>query len=226
MAPPHDYLDDLESFFYVLSELMMTRVCDGREVNAEAREILKSWDTCDQPVAKSSKTCFVKFSLNRGLLDSEYWGKACLQLFKDFRKFIQEIVDEKAEIRAMEDSDEEKMELFKAMRQGDKLDAHYDALDALFGKALDALKTEEPLIEARLALAKIGAVAPVVTPLLPPLPAPTAIPSDPAPANPVPLPRRGVKRRLKELEEIEAAAPPKRRSTRIIRRVVPFVNWK
>lgn len=229
---PHDYLDDIESFLYVLCEIMFTTVSEGKEMHEEARQCMKRWVTMGERVALESKLYFIRNPFDFDLVDEDYWGKACVELLEGFHDFIERISWEKSRRRVQSIPFEKKVELWKALRLDGKLEEYYDEVDALFEKALHALRIEEPEIEARLAAAKRNVLVPPapsqpLPPSPPPAPSPLPSPAAPPAVLPTPVPRRPSKRRLPPVDDAEVVEPPiKRRSTRIKRRVVPFVNWK
>lgn len=216
--PPHDFFDDLESFFYVLCDLMFSRVPTGKRMDSEAKIMLERWDMRDAITAKDSKGSFVMYPFSTALVNADYWGIACVELLEGFHDLLQDLVRQKEKFRGKKKlSLEEKVQRVRAMG----FDEHYDRIDSLYEKALDALRTEEPEIEARLVAAKAAAAAAAPPPIQQPLavPVPTA--------DVAPMPRRVSKRRLEQDDASELVEPsPKRRSTRVRRQVVRFVNWK
>lgn len=210
---PHGYLDDLESFFYVLCDIMFNRFSIGTEIDREAKKLLDQWGSSN---GLQSKIIFTQFTLDSGLIDVDFWGTACAELLKDFHGFMKAIIYQKETIRVKRATREEKARLLKEMEADGKVGEYYDAVDALLKKALVALETEEPEIEARLAAR--NAARPVAS-----KPTPVLVTS----ASPNPVPRRVSKTLLKQVEDVETAEPPaKRRSTRNTRPVVPFGNLK
>lgn len=218
--PPHDFLDDLESFFYVLCDLVFSRVSPGKEMDRKAKIMLERWDLRDDVTAKGSKGCFILYPFAVTLVDEDYWGSAFVELLEAFHDFLENLVRQKVKTRAKRGlSYDEKVQKVKDLG----FDEHYNHLDRLFQTALDALKNEEPEIETRLAAAKAAADA-----AAPPPASTTRSATNPAlaPIAP-PVPRRASKRRMEQIDIAESSEPPpKRRSTRITRKVVPFVNWK
>lgn len=155
---PHDYMDDLESFFYVLCEPMFTRVSFQKQVDSAAKELLRRWDTKDENTAADSKLGFLLKPFRRKLMDADCWGSACTDLLDGFHSLLQTIAQEKLKIMNEDSTSvQEKIVQLRGMGLNGKIDEHYDSLDALFNKTLKALETEEPEIEARLKLAKANA---------------------------------------------------------------------
>lgn len=217
---PHGYLDDLESFLYVLCDLMFNRFCATKEMNEDAKELLEMWSTGDGRIALHTKVPFTQGAFNPALVDREYWGTACVELLKSFVGFIKDIVWQKDAIRVTQGADwKEKARLLKELESDGKLEEHYDTLDALFKKALDALEMEEPQIDARLASLKSTVPAQIT-------PAPVPIPAQPLVAVSRLDAHRVAQKRVRVDEDDMAEPLPKRRSTRVVRKFVPFVNWK
>lgn len=142
--PPHDYLDDLESFFYVLCELMFTRVSPGKDVDEEARLLLERWEARDERLAVESKSAFITDILDRDWVDTDFWGPVCLMVLEGFHGFIYGIFREKSKIRNSRVSMQEKVALYKGLGLNGKIETHYKMLEDLFNTALVALELEEP----------------------------------------------------------------------------------
>lgn len=155
---PHDYMDDLESFFYVLCELIFTRVSFNKKVAPVVKETLQGWDTKDEKSAAQSKMTFLLAPFQEELIDSDYWGVACSELVEGFHGLLQTISQEKLKITMKKSlSTHEKIVRLRGMGLNGNIDDHYDSLEALFNKTLEALETEEPELDARLKAAKAKA---------------------------------------------------------------------
>lgn len=157
-VPPHDYLDDLESFFYVLCELMFTRFSPGKVIHKEAKLLLERWEARDPRIAIESKTVFLVESFDVDLIDSDYWGSACLAVLQGFHSFIYDIYRQKATIRRKKIPIQDKVALYKGLGQNGKIDMHYKTLEDLFNAALkvletDGLKSDESRVTAEAELA-------------------------------------------------------------------------
>lgn len=119
-----------------------------------AKMYLKSWSDRDVEDAKNSKISFVHRPLDiQRLVDSEYWGSSCLNMFREFHAIISTIVKEKGMISVEEDSHQDKIARFKAMGSNGKIAEHYQRLEDLFNRTLESLITEEPKIVAHLKVA-------------------------------------------------------------------------
>lgn len=194
-------------------------------MNVEAQHFIKRWSTMGERTAMESKIYFIRNLFEPDLVDSDYWGEACVELLESFHDFIERVSWDKSKIRVEQIPFAEKLERLKALASHGRLEENYDTLDAIFKKALNALQTEEPEIEARLAAAKDPSPLNPVDAPPPRQGADTIFPS--SVVLPTPVPPRAAKRRLQRVEDVDPAGPPpKRRSTRITRKVVPFVNWK
>ncbi|RXW20928.1 hypothetical protein EST38_g4918 [Candolleomyces aberdarensis] len=91
---PHDHLDDLEAFLYVLVHIMWTYDSDG--VAHPDHEMLSNWDGY-------SHDCFVLATLKGGYLTSDYvpieiqerWPSPCVDLIVAFNTFIDPLMRKK-----------------------------------------------------------------------------------------------------------------------------------
>lgn len=200
--PPHDYLDDLESFLYVLSELMFKTFCPVKKMNPSATVFLKLWADRDVDNAIHGKASFLFQPLDPRLVDSEYWGVSCVQLLQEFHSFIRSVVNKKADIRIESNSHQEEIAKFKAMGDNGKIAEHYQLLEDLFSRTLESLTTEEPEILARLR---------------------DTYPS--ASSTSLPASRRAQKRSLSKLENAEGTEKPGKSLRRSARnRTLPHRN--
>lgn len=147
---PHDYLDDLESFFYVLCHPMLSRVAPGKPVNTRAERQLSMWQSSHPDNSRCYKAEFSAGILDGALVDTDYWGEACNKLLVEYHAFVGLVASRKTRIRY--DYLLDHAEKVARLREiGKDVDKHYDTIDRLFQEALDLLKTEEPQIDARLA---------------------------------------------------------------------------
>lgn len=140
---PHDYMDDLESFYYVLGHAVFSRVPNGQAMKPYAASRLEAWQSADYEKARTSKFEFTAgdWKLAR-FIDVDYWGEAYKDLIKEFRAFLEPIVRRKSQINGDEDLDHSgRIEQLREL--GNDISTHYDRLDAIFQKALDKLRTEE-----------------------------------------------------------------------------------
>ncbi|KAF6760677.1 kinase-like domain-containing protein [Ephemerocybe angulata] len=93
-TPPHDFLDDLEAFFYVLSHILLLFKEPGVR-DEDMVEIFKRWNNANPEHASDSKTAF----LMRSWTPSQWWGSAAQDLFTGFKILIFSIQNEKDALR-------------------------------------------------------------------------------------------------------------------------------
>ncbi|KAJ2916729.1 hypothetical protein MD484_g3724, partial [Candolleomyces efflorescens] len=147
--PPHDYLDDLEGFFWVFSYLVCFYKADGTPAPKSVFQAHPhSWLIADPVDAHRRKWCFLSL---RGILCEvklymdEGWRVACADLFINFRDYMCKLADRKEEL-AFEDFEGEPSESgpdkFSSMLEG--VDGHYNYVLGLFDEALK--KTREAAI--------------------------------------------------------------------------------
>ncbi|KAF6759416.1 hypothetical protein DFP72DRAFT_1063790 [Ephemerocybe angulata] len=87
--PTHDYLDDLEAFFYILYVLMH---------HVARLSVQKDWCHDDPEISAAAKRQLFKEPLNMDAI-SEFWGQPCRDALVEFHKFgVNEIFLEKEEI--------------------------------------------------------------------------------------------------------------------------------
>lgn len=182
---PHDYLDDLESFFYVLCQAIISKVSKGKSLSRRADNMLAAWQSADFDYSRTSKVEFVRMPFRNSYVDTDYWGEACRSLIKKYHAFVQLVNDKKDNIRCLEEVDlQGQVEMLRGI--GD-IDTHYRDIDKMFQEALDALITEEPKIEARLG---------------------NSLPAAPGDAQ---LVQPGLKRRSDEMEDFSGMKRPSKR---------------
>ncbi|KAF6760823.1 hypothetical protein DFP72DRAFT_881533 [Ephemerocybe angulata] len=135
---PRDYLDDLESFFYVLCHLLY-----GYEgVNTPAPDafrpgsLLARWEDMDTENASNRKYVYLTSEGPKVDPPPMFWASPCIDLCEKFRKYIFPLVETKVDIRVERDGATRKT-LFQKLYQ--QLDRHYEDVIALFDAALEAL---------------------------------------------------------------------------------------
>ncbi|TEB25617.1 hypothetical protein FA13DRAFT_1713859 [Coprinellus micaceus] len=105
LAPAHDYLDDLESFFFVLCYLLFGFKPNGdpRPLADKARSVIKEWDNEEADLALARKNMLLGTARRQRELAAEVvgrsWGEACKTLFQEFLDWVMEIQVEKASLR-------------------------------------------------------------------------------------------------------------------------------
>ena len=140
--PDHDYLDELESFFYVLTCIFLLFRPDGSRLPSDSKgpSIVWSWGSDDPDTANMIK---------RGMYEAEYvhltalrliqetWHPACASLFEEFRRFLLEVTSDKTTILALADerADWDVLQPLLSHR-----DEHYARVLGMFDKAIDGIK--------------------------------------------------------------------------------------
>ncbi|KAJ3539452.1 hypothetical protein NMY22_g4727 [Coprinellus aureogranulatus] len=102
IAPPHDYLDDLESFFYLMVYIFLRYRPDGSRHSSgeEGPSLLLGWASDDPSEAHANKErLFGPTKIARRLINIE-WGSACVKLYNEFRDWISSRRDDKEELEA------------------------------------------------------------------------------------------------------------------------------
>ncbi|KAJ3533032.1 hypothetical protein NMY22_g7501 [Coprinellus aureogranulatus] len=141
----HDYLDDLESFFYLLAYIFLRFRPDGTRVPDKEEGPSLVWEWADDCPSTASGRKSLVFSMGkvggRALrLVEGTWGDVCGALFKKYRRWVSQVRSTKTAL------------LYKATR-GQSVDAdplktlharrdeHYAEVLALFDEAIETIKT-------------------------------------------------------------------------------------
>ncbi|KAF5340996.1 hypothetical protein D9611_006097 [Ephemerocybe angulata] len=138
-ALAQDYLDDLESFFYVLCALIYG--FDGIQnsqspIDSAGQLMLETWKNPDIGFAYSSKSAYVTSS-NTGTVDPPaFWSVPCLNLCNELQAYLAPLAQEKHRIRQLKGRDVRKRELSNLY---DNIDKHYADIVALFESAVTEL---------------------------------------------------------------------------------------
>ncbi|KAF6760761.1 hypothetical protein DFP72DRAFT_843048 [Ephemerocybe angulata] len=138
--PPHDYLDDLESFFYVTTHLILSFKGPGECVKSPP-VFFSYWDDLDARAASASKSTLVRGGFHAHFFPA-YWGEACKTLVRGFQAFIKAVINEKIEIRFSEIGEDERARRWDAL-VGEDLDTNYARVDELFRVALENIVAED-----------------------------------------------------------------------------------
>ncbi|KAF5341140.1 hypothetical protein D9611_006029 [Ephemerocybe angulata] len=111
--PPHDYLDDLESFLYVLCHILLGFKRPGELVEPTPR-LISVWDDPDASTAMTNKVVLMAegYPVYKFPHLKEYWGNSCRKLLEGMRAHISNIVYQKSKVRAAEVSTDERFEDF------------------------------------------------------------------------------------------------------------------
>ncbi|RXW19649.1 hypothetical protein EST38_g6200 [Candolleomyces aberdarensis] len=142
----HDYLDDLEAFFWVFSYLVCFYRADGTPAPKSIFQAHpQSWLKANPVEAHRRKLCFLSLRgivCEAKLYMDDGWRFACTDLFFKFREYMWKLADRKEEL-AFEDiegePDESGPNKFASMLKD--VDEHYDHILGLFDEALE--KTRE-----------------------------------------------------------------------------------
>lgn len=145
LAYLHDYLDDLESFFYVLCHLIL--LYDAPGIISPANEAaLARWQRDDLQVVADAKGAFLS---KRTREVSAWWGDAGRTLLSKFQALMNEIVDDKCHIidtRTL--TPEAKLERLAVMNE--EFNVHYEAVIKLFDNALAQIENEDAALEFKI----------------------------------------------------------------------------
>ncbi|KAF5340985.1 hypothetical protein D9611_006059 [Ephemerocybe angulata] len=135
----HDYLDDLEAFFYVLNKLLYGFSGPGAAVPRSSdvtTSVLARWEIpSDDDISANKYNYFADVDYFEAF--PRYWSTACLNLEDKFRKYLRTIVMEKESIRK-EGNSVKRTERFRLLY--DDIDSHYSTIIGFFGEAVTALK--------------------------------------------------------------------------------------
>lgn len=138
VAHTHDYLDDLESFYYVTAYLILAYDARGRFLR-HPRE-MKDWDDCSASGSFQAKITYMTTKGSRvASRASSTWGKECCTLLEQFHDLIRDVT---------------------LARHGEEVipnerdsDYYYDAIKVIFETAIAQLPDEEPMLDATLPIA-------------------------------------------------------------------------
>ncbi|KAF6760830.1 hypothetical protein DFP72DRAFT_1092123 [Ephemerocybe angulata] len=135
----HDYLDDLEAFFYVVNKLLYGFSGPGAPVPRSSdvtTSILARWEIpSDDDISAHKYNCFAEVDYFEAF--PLYWSTACLDLEDKFRKYLRTVVMEKQSIRKEKNS-VKRTEGFRLLYDG--IDSHYSTIIGFFDEAVTALK--------------------------------------------------------------------------------------
>jgi len=155
LAPPHDYLDDLESFFYLAHYLVILYHPDGSDrlidpaSKHHGRDALRAWADPDEQVSRNAKAAFIE---EPELYDSvieevQDWHPAVTAMLEEFCTWIRGIRQEKKNIQREEKRrrgplvPEGQAPLNRFAKLYEHVDEHYAQVFALFDTAITALAT-------------------------------------------------------------------------------------
>ncbi|KAJ2914095.1 hypothetical protein MD484_g6316, partial [Candolleomyces efflorescens] len=128
-------LDDLESFFYVLAYII--HVYDSQGVSHSIPDVFEEWIEYGQDkriLAKLKKCFLVMPTIPREF--SDRWPGAYLELFHDYRRFVENVYRQKDLVIIGRSADGR--DGLKTLRL--RADDHYDYVLGLFDKAISTLE--------------------------------------------------------------------------------------
>ncbi|KAJ3549037.1 hypothetical protein NMY22_g1036 [Coprinellus aureogranulatus] len=144
--PKQEYLDDLESFFYVLSHIMFAFTRPGVLAPTQPPGFMEGWPSPNPYISAATKYAFVCQLLPVAGL-SEYWHGACLTLLEEFQGTVKGILRAKEDIsgdRVM--GEDEKVKAYEGYSKANS-DPIYEKAKAVFDKAIAQLESEGPCPE-------------------------------------------------------------------------------
>ncbi|KAJ2925042.1 hypothetical protein H1R20_g12045, partial [Candolleomyces eurysporus] len=149
----HDYLDDLEGFFWVFSYIIIVYKSNGeRASKSDLRHDLSSWQQEGSRAFNSKYTFLHSTSKTREVVQAagEGWDHTCLDLFAQFKDYMSGLAKRKERLvaHAPRESDPVAIpNLFSPLLE--ELDEHYNHILALFDDALEKVKGSPQLVNDR-----------------------------------------------------------------------------
>ncbi|TEB37817.1 hypothetical protein FA13DRAFT_1725452 [Coprinellus micaceus] len=182
-SPAHDYLDDLESFFYLLAYIFLSYRPDGTLLPSgdDGPSIVSKWG--DESASAAFEKKYLLFgggpAAKRALrLVEGTWGPVCGSLFDELRWWVLEKRDEKDELLGGYPSERvaNPLEHFHSHR-----DEHYAQVLNFFDEAIEAVQgsasTPTSIEDEPLSTSNPGSGIDASSPTIPSLPTPpTALP--------------------------------------------------
>ncbi|RXW14928.1 hypothetical protein EST38_g10920 [Candolleomyces aberdarensis] len=139
--PEHDYLDDLESFFWLFTYILLTYTPNGHRMPSDdyRERLMSSWSHHDPTSALLSKWAFLNSpSAIRESQEAMHpsWRSACSTLFLEFREFAHEVSYEKERLiyEGQEVLGTAAPDRFSSLRSN--VDEHYRRVIRMFDAAL------------------------------------------------------------------------------------------
>ncbi|TEB19364.1 hypothetical protein FA13DRAFT_1744490 [Coprinellus micaceus] len=165
LLPAHDYLDDLESFFYVLAYTFLVHLPNGSRASSqdEGPSIVSRWDNPNASIAWRHKSRI--FSGRDGLIAAKVvertWGPICSSLFTKFGDWMSDMRHEKLAVHRQrgteeaneDDSDDDEDEASDGEEEHravdsdpftlfySRRDAHYAYVLGLFDEAINKFRS-------------------------------------------------------------------------------------
>lgn len=145
LAPSHDQLDDLESFYCVLYELMCSWKGVGIMVDERPQEV-RAWDENPNPMycLMMKKSHFCSGLAPKTSHIPSFWLPAAVDCIVGFYRIVRSLLVAKLDLDPVfTDKGKEQLESLLT-----SADLAYDDTLALFDKALRELESQEPLLTA------------------------------------------------------------------------------
>ncbi|KAJ3504903.1 hypothetical protein NMY22_g17766 [Coprinellus aureogranulatus] len=144
-TPEHDYLDDIESFFYVLCYIFLLHLPDGTRLSSkdDGPSLVWKWGEMDTRKAFGNKRYIFGFGTDTltayGVVEKN-WGTTCLALFESFLEWMADRREEKIALvyEAAADPSDSPLQSLHAHR-----DEHFDAVLKMFDDAIEAIEHSE-----------------------------------------------------------------------------------
>ncbi|KAJ2914986.1 hypothetical protein MD484_g5414, partial [Candolleomyces efflorescens] len=137
LANPHDHVDDLESFFYILTYIIYTY--DSQGVSYPMDKLLGQWNGYSGVSASDAKGIF--FVKERFVSDAiaPRWPEAVLDVFRNFGSFVGSFFGDRMDTRY-----QEREEILELLRDtASSADQHYDEILRIFDTGIEALEKAE-----------------------------------------------------------------------------------
>ncbi|KAJ2920973.1 hypothetical protein H1R20_g16121, partial [Candolleomyces eurysporus] len=131
---PHDHLDDIESFFYVLTYIIYNYDCHG--VSHPIDKLLKRWEASTGTNAAESKEAFLSRGKFIPRTIASRWPNAFLDVFLGFRTLLYPLVQGKVSIMGMDPEDVPGCLRWFALNA----ERHYDKIIETFDTGIAALE--------------------------------------------------------------------------------------
>ncbi|KAF6760850.1 hypothetical protein DFP72DRAFT_1165948 [Ephemerocybe angulata] len=127
---PHDYLDDLESFFYILCHLLYGYEGFDRPAPAAftGMKVLALWENMPAEAATNMKLRYIELegpNINKPPL---FWSTTCIKLCDTLRRYLLPLIDGKIKLRVTRDDVERRA---RAKELHKELEKHYSDIIAL-----------------------------------------------------------------------------------------------
>ncbi|KAJ2914980.1 hypothetical protein MD484_g5412, partial [Candolleomyces efflorescens] len=130
----HDHVDDLESFFYILTYIVYTY--DSRGNTYPRHELLREWKSYAGHNAADAKGVFLVAETDVDPIIAPRWPDALLDVFCGFRTLLADLFEDRQHARRL--NPKKVLKLLEDMASN--VDHHYDEVLQLFDTGIDALE--------------------------------------------------------------------------------------